>query len=69
MNAKTAKALAAIAARPWLFTTFGEFGLSYQTCRFCKRGQGDTQGLWKYGVRHYACEDCRKAASDKGKAH
>jgi len=42
-----------------------DWGLTYQLCRFCGRGrdhkkQGD--GLWKYGVRHYACTECRDKA-------
>jgi hypothetical protein len=45
---------------PWMRSTFGEHSsLSYHTCRFCKRGRGEVPGLWKYGVRHYACDDCR----------
>lgn len=37
-----------------------EYGLTYQSCRFCHRGARDTsqRGLWKYQVRHYICRDC-----------
>ena len=35
-----------------------EYGLVYQTCRFCTRGWPELPYLLKYGVRHYACEDC-----------
>lgn len=57
----------ALADMPWMFSHFAlgpdYCGLTYQACRFCKRGgnNSDLRGLWKYGVRHYICEDCRKA--------
>lgn len=28
------------------------------TCRFCKKTSFDSEGMVKYGVRHYACYDC-----------
>jgi hypothetical protein len=34
-------------------------GLSYQTCRFCRRGYGTLAALWQYSVRHYICDDCK----------
>lgn len=44
-----------------------EWGLTYQKCRFCERAVWEIDtlyngviGLWKYGVRHYCCEDCRQ---------
>ena len=37
-------------------------GLTYQCCRFCRKGLGDVTGLWRYGIRHYACDMCRQAA-------
>jgi len=53
-----------------------EYGLTYQSCRFCgtacfeneDRAHGacgirehvPCRGLWKYAVRHYVCSDCRK---------
>lgn len=48
------------------------WGLTYQKCRFCERSVYEVepryvrsigehvQGLWKYGVRHYCCEESRK---------
>ena len=56
----TCQALAQIASQPWRFSTFGPYGLSYQKCRLCERSSESVSGLWKYGVRHYACDDCRK---------
>ena len=38
---------------------------SYQSCRFCHRAispapaPAGVAALWKYGVRHYICDDCR----------
>ena len=49
----------------WMFLPFRDGGLSYQTCRFCRRGIGIVSGLWKYGVRHYICDDCRVTALAK----
>lgn len=57
---KTRAKLAEIAKRPWMFSEFASTGLSYQKCRLCGRGLGEVRGLWKYGVRHYACDDCRE---------
>jgi hypothetical protein len=37
----------------------GEYGLSYQSCRFCKSSWPNVTGLWKYAVRHYICDECR----------
>jgi len=54
-----------------VWCVFSEYGLSYQSCRFCKKGIGELHtpgafgeklGLWKYAVRHYICPQCR----DKG---
>lgn len=43
-----------------------EWGLSYQSCRFCGAGVSDKErignGLWKYAVRHYICGPCRETA-------
>lgn len=47
--------------QPWQFSEFSEFGISYQTCRFCGQGQESNEGLWKYSVRHYVCTPCRDA--------
>lgn len=47
--------------QPWQFSEFSEFGISYQTCRFCGQGSDSNDGLWKYGVRHYVCTECRDA--------
>jgi hypothetical protein len=45
------------------WSEFSQYGLSYQSCRFCHRGIVDRlKGLWKYSVRHYICDDCRKKA-------
>jgi hypothetical protein len=44
------------------FNFAGDWGLSYHKCRFCSRGYPEIAGLWKYAVRHYCCNDCRKAA-------
>ena len=53
---------------PWMYTEFGQNGLTYQTCRFCRLGIGEApDGLWKYGVRHYVCSDCRDAITATGK--
>jgi hypothetical protein len=38
------------------------YGLTYHKCRFCGAGWPEEPHLWKYGVRHYACDRCRKAA-------
>mgnify|MGYP001567935036 CR=1 FL=1 len=52
-------------------TAYDSHGLSYQVCRFCGQG-GNTycssDGLWKYGVRHYVCTPCRDAITSGGKA-
>ncbi len=64
------------AARFHHFTGSDAAGVTYQTCRFCKKGfQPDSQhgdncwfanngyqcvGLWKYQVRHYSCGPCRE---------
>jgi hypothetical protein len=45
--------------RPWQRHTFSSADFFYQSCRFCRRSIGDVPGLWKYGVRHYACDECR----------
>ena len=42
------------------------WGLTYQMCRFCRKSEGE--GLWKYGVRHYACTECRDKALAEHKA-
>ena len=62
VSAKTKAALRAL--KPWHQHGFhvSEASLTYQACRFCQRGWPDVQTLWKYGVRHYACDDCRNAA-------
>lgn len=44
-----------------------DYGLTYQTCRFCGKGWRELTGLWKYGVRHYICQECREAAIRKAK--
>lgn len=49
------------ALMPWHYQECGWNGLSYQTCRFCRQGLGEVDGLWKYGVRHYVCTPCRDA--------
>ena len=49
------------ALMPWHYTECGWNGISYQTCRFCRQGIGEVEGLWKYGVRHYVCTPCRDA--------
>ena len=42
------------------------WGLSYQSCRFCKGsayqspGPNGNPGLWKYSIRHYICGRCRE---------
>lgn len=33
----------------------------YQSCRFCQRSWRELGALWKYGVRHWICDDCRDA--------
>lgn len=38
------------------------YGLTYQSCRFCGVDALKTGGLWKYGVRHYICDECRTKA-------
>ena len=54
-----------------IFCEFSEYGLSYQSCRFCHKGIGDarlvriggggwSRGLFKYAVRHYICDECRE---------
>lgn len=53
-----------------------DWGLTYQMCRFCQQGRPYTKrdykksgdGLWKYGVRHYACTECRDKALAEHKA-
>ncbi len=35
------------------------YGLTYQSCRFCKASYPNVEGLWKYAVRHYICSACR----------
>lgn len=37
--------------------TGGDFGNGQ--CRFCDRWAYQTKGVYKYGVRHYCCTDCR----------
>lgn len=49
------------ALMPWQFSEFSKYGISYQVCRFCHRGAGECEGLWKYGVRHWVCTECRDA--------
>jgi hypothetical protein len=36
------------------------FGLTYQSCRFCHVSWPEVRGLFKYGVRHYICAACRE---------
>lgn len=55
------------ALMPWHFSEFSEFGISYQTCRYCGQGSNDHEGLWKYGVRHYVCTPCRDAITGQSK--
>jgi hypothetical protein len=50
---------------PWHFSEFSEHGISYHTCRFCGLGSETFDGLWKYGIRHYVCADCRDAITGK----
>lgn len=50
---RTVAALTAIAAQPWRRSP----NCWRNVCRFCKRE--DNAPLWKYGVRHYCCDDCR----------
>jgi hypothetical protein len=40
----------------------GDYGLTYQKCRFCDAGWPEERFLWKYSVRSYACDRCRTAA-------
>lgn len=54
------------ALMPWQFHGFGEHGLSYHACRFCRQGVSEVEGLWKYGVRHYVCDACRNAITSGG---
>ena len=60
---ETAQKLAAL--NPWQRHSFNATDFSYQSCRFCKRAISPTPhpsgvaGLWKYSVRHYACDECR----------
>jgi hypothetical protein len=59
-----------LADQPWMFSTYAlgadYCGLTYQSCRFCKRDDSDgLRGLWKYGVRHYICDECRRAALER----
>lgn len=37
-----------------------DYGLTYQMCRFCRVSWPKVSGLYKYGVRHYICADCRQ---------
>ena len=64
----TAERLYVLAAH--LRMEYNPYDFTYQACRFCKRQIGslsshrvmvglDVPGLWKYGVRHYACDGCR----------
>lgn len=57
VSAKTVEKLREL--QPWQFHEFGRHGLTYHICRFCRRGVGEVTGLWKYAVRHHACDDCR----------
>lgn len=53
------------ALNPWDWCAFylTECSITYQSCRFCKRGHPEVKGLWHYAVRHYACNDCKMAAT------
>lgn len=53
----TAETLAGL--QSWHYHTYNSRDFAYQSCRFCHRSIHDVQGLWKYGVRHYACDECR----------
>lgn len=59
--------LRAIDGELWHWSEFYKVSTSitYQTCRFCKRGHPELNGLWKYSVRHWICDDCFKAAIRK----
>ena len=49
----------------YLYLKWNCMDFTYQSCRFCKRVVSEgpmaagVPGLWKYGVRHYICDDCR----------
>ncbi len=54
---------ARLAARAvWIqcLNDFAASPLTYQTCRFCRAGDYGSKGggLYKYGIRHYICEEC-----------
>jgi hypothetical protein len=44
---------------PWQRREYNPIDFRHQSCRFCKRSIGTVPGLRKYGVRHYACDECR----------
>ena len=57
MKRATAEKLASL--NPWQRHEFNPEFTSYQSCRFCHRGVIEVGALWKYSVRHYACDECR----------
>lgn len=53
--------------RPWTFHEFSyPHGLSYHTCKQCKRGITDgLRGLWSYSTRAHLCQDCIEKRKDE----
>ena len=55
------------ALKPWQQQPFNWYdGLTYQSCRFCKRGFGDVPALWQYSLRAYICDDCKRTKEAEG---
>jgi hypothetical protein len=55
--------------KPWMQVTIDQWKYTTQygngQCRFCLRTIYETRHVWKYGVRHYVCNDCREEIKEK----